>query len=240
MRATRSIALGLAAAGLALAGPASADWLVTRDGARVETRGPWEVRGRQVIFTLPNGTLSSMSLSDVDLDRSAEVTAVPVAPAPVRHEARPKTVRVIDHDDVPRARPPRIPETEAVDEAAPDEANDAATDTRPNPFLNGLHVTSWEKEERPLIDGYEVTGEVRNANHSVAARLVVNVRLLDDDGATVASGPAFLDAEALAGGQSIGFRRIFEGIRYFATAEFEISAVEVLLGAAPVAAGAVE
>ncbi|HET9767963.1 MAG TPA: hypothetical protein VFS60_13995, partial [Thermoanaerobaculia bacterium] len=59
----RALAASLAAAALAAAAaaaPAAADWLVMRDGSRVETKGAWEVRGTLVVLTLPNGTLSSV------------------------------------------------------------------------------------------------------------------------------------------------------------------------------------
>lgn len=209
----------------ALAGPAAGDWLVPRDGAPLETRGPWEVRGERVVFTLPNGTLSSMPLGEVDLDESAKLTAARKAPpAAARAEAKPRAVWKIDGDDVPRARPP----ADAQDEPPTGETGAAAG---PRGFLDGLQVVHWEKVERPLIDGVEVVGQIRNANRSVAARLVVTVRLFDEDGAPVASGQAFLDADALPGGRTMGFRRLFEGVLDFATAEFEVSAVEILLGA---------
>ncbi len=51
------------------------DWLVTRDGNTVETKGPWTVKGRMVVFTLPSGTLSSMRLDDLDLPASETLTA---------------------------------------------------------------------------------------------------------------------------------------------------------------------
>ncbi|KAB2962205.1 MAG: hypothetical protein F9K16_09710, partial [Thermoanaerobaculia bacterium] len=65
----------LAAALLVAAGPARADWLVTTDGGLIETKGPWKVDGRRVVFHLPNGTLSSVRADEVDLDRSAAETA---------------------------------------------------------------------------------------------------------------------------------------------------------------------
>ena len=62
------------ALGLGLGAPAAdADRLVTRDGAVIETRGPWRVEGRLVIFRLPDGTLSSIRLVDADLEGSAEL-----------------------------------------------------------------------------------------------------------------------------------------------------------------------
>lgn len=63
--AARAIAWILA---LAIMSPAvHADWLVTQDDSRLETQGEWRVEGRRVIFTLANGTLSAMRLSEVDL-----------------------------------------------------------------------------------------------------------------------------------------------------------------------------
>jgi hypothetical protein len=55
--------------------PAAADWLVTQLGDRIETRGAWRVEKKSVIFTLPNGTLSSLRVSDVDLAASEKATA---------------------------------------------------------------------------------------------------------------------------------------------------------------------
>jgi hypothetical protein len=71
----------------AAAAPAAADWLVLADGGRVETAGPWEVRGGLVVFTLANGTLSSVRASEVDLPASEAANRPPepppaAAPAP--------------------------------------------------------------------------------------------------------------------------------------------------------------
>lgn len=61
---------------LLVAGDVGADILVTREGDRIETDGPWKVNGRQVVFTAANGRLSSMRLSQVDLEASEEATAL--------------------------------------------------------------------------------------------------------------------------------------------------------------------
>ena len=69
------IALALAAilaAGPAL--PAKADWLVTREGARVETQGAWKVKGKLVVFHTSTGKLSSLRVAEVDLDASRRAT----------------------------------------------------------------------------------------------------------------------------------------------------------------------
>jgi len=83
-------------------GSLSADVLVTRDGQRIETRGPWEVKGRMVVFTLPNGTLSSIRADEVDLEASREATAETLAPAEelesAKEERREPVLRLTTRD----------------------------------------------------------------------------------------------------------------------------------------------
>ena len=93
----------LTASLLSFGSAASADWLVTTDGATVETRGPWEVKGTMVIFTSPTGVLSSLPLSTVNLEASQvhtqkmiEAASAPEAEAPVKRQA----VMVITDADV--------------------------------------------------------------------------------------------------------------------------------------------
>ena len=98
-----ALAVTLLLVGFGLVGTASADWLVTRDGQRVETKGPWKVKRNQVIFTLPNGTLSSLRLSEVDLDLSQQLTVEMSTPRdePVAEEAPAKpSVLVLTNRDV--------------------------------------------------------------------------------------------------------------------------------------------
>ncbi len=59
---------------LAVAPAVEADWLVTREGQRIRTAGPWKVKGRTVVFTSDHGTLSSMRLEEVDLEASEQET----------------------------------------------------------------------------------------------------------------------------------------------------------------------
>ena len=63
-----------AAALACLAGAALGDWLVTRDGHRIETEGPWRVEGARVLFHSLGGTLHSIELSEIDLEASRRLT----------------------------------------------------------------------------------------------------------------------------------------------------------------------
>jgi hypothetical protein len=54
----------------AAAAPTTAEVLVTVDGKQVQTRGPWEERGRQIVYTDEHGNLVSIRASLVDLEAS--------------------------------------------------------------------------------------------------------------------------------------------------------------------------
>jgi hypothetical protein len=55
--------------------PARADWLVLVSGVRIETKGAWLVKGRQVRFTTARtNLLQSVALSEVDLEASRRAT----------------------------------------------------------------------------------------------------------------------------------------------------------------------
>ncbi len=112
-----------------LAPIASADVLVTKDGARLETQGPWEVRRSQVIFTTPGGVLSSMRLSEVDLEASERATNAPPEPAK-ETEPAPKVVWSLTNDDIPEASGAEEPSPGTLDdeddeEASPQDEEDA-------------------------------------------------------------------------------------------------------------------
>jgi len=50
--------------------PARADWLVFIGGGVQETKGPFEVRGRMVVFHAPGGGLQSVRVDQIDLPAS--------------------------------------------------------------------------------------------------------------------------------------------------------------------------
>lgn len=84
-----------------------ADVLVTRAGERIETLGPWTIKGKQVIFTAANGTLQALRVDDVDLEASDLATNPPEAPPPPPVvEAPPREpVLTITDKDIPRRAP---------------------------------------------------------------------------------------------------------------------------------------
>jgi hypothetical protein len=97
---------------MAAAGLAHADVLVTDEGERITTQGPWTVKGRQIVFTSVTGTLSAVRLSEIDLEASEVATReanAPPTPDPEPQVSRPKERRApvltITDSDIPRGTP---------------------------------------------------------------------------------------------------------------------------------------
>jgi alginate production protein len=62
--------LGAVLVALCLPEVAFGDWLITVDGQRLETDGPWTVQGKRIVYTTPTGTLVSVTASNIDLAAS--------------------------------------------------------------------------------------------------------------------------------------------------------------------------
>lgn len=207
-----------ALAGLAV--PAGrADWLVTREGARVETQGAWTVRGKLVVFTTPNGTLSSLRLDQVDLDASRRATA-----AAVEHAAKPaetrapkprkRSVRVLtDADFKPVGRPPG--EEEAT-------AEDGAEAPAGGVSSGGLEVVSWERVAEPGEEGVRIAGTVRNNSNAQATDLEVYAQLYDEAGTLIARLPAELETSTLGPGEGAQWSVASGDVASFSSIRFQV------------------
>jgi hypothetical protein len=208
---------------IALTGlPAAADWLVTQDGDQVETQGRWEIKGKLVVFTLPGGTLSSMRLSDVDLDASQQLTTaknVPSAPAAATTPRREATIVITDSDVAhvgPEATGSVAERQEAGAEARAESAGSAASG-------EGLTVTEWNQEFDDGIDGVVVTGSVENRSSNLHSEITLQVMLYNTDGSLAGRAAATLDNILLRAGQSSSFRAAFAGIVGFDRPEFRLN-----------------
>ena len=212
--------LGLAGL-IAPAAPAKADWLVTREAGRVETRGAWTVKGKLVVFKTADGQLSSLRLADVDLDASRRVTEEAVAAQAQADAAEPKpaerrkSVRTITDKDV---RPFAVPEPAAPD-AGEGEAGKAKA---PGPTSGpGLLVESWRQSAHADEDYVIVNGTLQNASNATAADLKLKVMIFDDTGALIATSQAAVEVKAIPPGERATFRAEFPGFFSFATVKFE-------------------
>lgn len=200
---------------------AKADWIQTRDGARVETRGAWKVKGSSVIFTSKNGTLSSLRLSEVDLDASAVATVEanqPPAPTTPPPERQKRSVLVLTDKDIPRASPAGTPDTNEGDEAPDDSNSPTDGDQEENQTATNqataepVTVTQWTDTQLEDLDGLEVNGTLQNHAAKLVTDVRVLVRLRDQDGELLGVSNAFLGALSLAPGSTTKFRAVFPDV----------------------------
>ncbi len=196
--------------------PVRADWLVTRDGGRIETKGPWKVDGKRVVFSTLDGVFSSLRLAEVDLDASRQATAgaatVPPAPPPAPPK---KSVRVLTDKDFSHPEPPAdatVGETSAADAKAPGDDAPAGP----------VQLANWNQTYNQESKAVEITGSVRNAGTDIAAAVSLVVRLFDDRNQPIAARQASLNTRSLKAGQSTSFSVTFPGVMFFGSAKFEI------------------
>jgi len=215
MRPLRSAPLLVTAFAL-VAGSAGADLLVTRDGATVETKGPWKVEGRRIVFSLPNGVLSSMRTEMVDLDRSAVATAraaeeAVAAASPAPAASSDTVVMRITEKDIP---PMTVSEDEAEEGAA------SETSTRGSV---PLEVVSWDKIPTDDGEGIQVFGTLRNAGRNTVVAPGLTVQLYGEDGGLLALTEASVNQTSIPPGESANFRASFPGLPDFTAAKFSVA-----------------
>jgi hypothetical protein len=211
------IAAALILAGLTAA-PSRADWLVTRQGGRVETKGPWKIKGKLVVFTDANGTLASLRLADVDIPASEEATAEAVEaaakaaePPPPQPEKKKESVLVVTDETLRKATAPPPP-PEGAAPAAPEKKKAGSS---------VVVVDNWRQVRRAEGDGLEILGTLRNTTSDLVAEAGVLVKLYDDNGKLLATAEGLLSMPSIKPDSSTSFRASFPGLFAFAKAEFE-------------------
>jgi hypothetical protein len=193
--------------------PARCDWLVTRASGRVETKGPWKVKSKLVVFHRSDGSLSSLRLADVDLEASAKATAeaqakeeAPQAPQPAQ-----KKLAVLTDKDFrrPAAPPPAEP---AAEDAKPESDQPA----KPQQVVT---VTSWQRFSQ--ANGLLIQGTLQNNSDEIAAGVGVEVQLYDEVGDRLATAHGVPGTASIQPRGAIEFRASFPGVFSFAEAKFE-------------------
>lgn len=210
----RTILLALVLGGGALVlvtGGATAEWLVTTDGSKVEIAGPWQVQGKRVTFTLPNGTLGSMPLAAVDLEASTALAAAlaeadrPAAPA----VEKPKAVMVITDADVGHPNRRSEDETGAAEAPAPS----------PSPQLR---VAGWRESVDLSRNSVRIIGDLQNPTENPATSIRLAVKLYDETGELLETSDASLERGFLNPGASVRFEAEFLDTLSYDSVQFEI------------------
>ena len=223
-------ALAACAAALALLlgpSPLHADWIVTRQGERFEIQGTWQLKGKLVVFTLPNGTLSSMRADRVDIDASKQATAqakqqAAAPPRAPKAEPRRKAVIVLTDKDFKKPLP------DAAAPAAGNAAAGAKATGKDNPppaagVPSAVEVVGWERVpiNESKANGVELTGTVRNTSQDNLTEVTVVADLFDDSGALIGRFPAVVDNQQLPPTESSKFHLVANGVSAFAAIRWE-------------------
>lgn len=234
---TTAAVTALAAAGalaLLLLGPAPlhADWIVTRQGERFEIRGTWQLKGKLLVFTLPNGTLSSMRADRVDIDASKQATAQAkqqaAAPPPAaKVEPKRKSVIVLTDKDFKKPLPAGPSDAAALDakdakEAKAPKGKDGK-DVPSQDVPSSVEVASWERvpASQSKADGLEIVGTVHNTSTNYLTGVIVVAQLFDDNGGIIGRFPATVDNQVLPPNESSKFHLVAKGTFTFASIRWE-------------------
>jgi len=242
MRQFRSAALIYCLVGVAAlaAGALQADVIVTTEGSVIETSGPWEVRGKMVVFKLQSGQVSSMRAVDVDFeatDRWREALAEeqeqaqePEAEAETREARIVITDKDISHSE---AQDAAFAAAERSEEAVEDgEAADGEADGSPDLGTSGVRVTAWDEEEPLDGNGRRVFGTLRNDGNSFATDVSVQVTVYGDDGGIIGTQTATPVRSSLRPGESTTFSVQFADAFSIGAARMTVDSLDLEYGAA--------
>lgn len=214
-------------------GLASADVLVTRDGGRVETEGPWEVRGRLVVFTRSGGTLSSLRLSDIDLEASETATAQAqqAAEEAARKKSEPEAGTPEEKSSEDRATPRTEAAVKLTDadftrrihlaqaaggsgEGSASTVGGERTETGPPAVL------SYEREDAPFDQHVIITGSLGNLTRTTATAISLEVSLYDENNELIQMQRAVLEDPVLLPDGTTTFRAEFPDVFAFGAIQF--------------------
>jgi hypothetical protein len=225
---------GAAAFLAALPAPARADWIVTRQGERFEIRGSWHEKGKLVVFTLPNGSLSSIRADRVDFDASKRATEqakkdAEAPPPPEPAKAKRKAVIVLTDKDFKKGAPPASAAAEgggSIDAKAAAAGGGAGggKDKPPSRDLpSSVEVVSWERvaASDSKANGAEITGTVRNVSQDLLTDVVVVAQLFDDNGGLIGRFSAVVDNQQLPPTETSKFHLVATGVYAFASLRWE-------------------
>jgi hypothetical protein len=234
-RIAKRLAAVAAVAGAAFLVPATGDWLVTRDGDRIETQGPWRVESRLVVFKRPDGTYASMRLSEIDLEASERLTLehAEAAKRAVSREGsrdRRESVARLTEKDLPPAGPlgPPREEEQAADAESADAKKASTGSTEEEEKPPSLGIPTWREVTTIDDPGVTFVGEINNPTEHVAMGVTVTVTLYDAEDEEIASTAAILTSEILPPGKNGAFRASFPGRFHYTRAHFDVSAELVL------------
>jgi hypothetical protein len=184
------------------AGPLAAGQVVLKDGRTLETKRPPEIRGRQAVLLLADGTLVSIPASEIDTAKTAaaaaKVAEAAKLPAPTTVVARPPSLV----DAANATRDGKKASVVLTDQDVAAGQLDAGGEKK---AAGDGRVVVSNVSAKKAASGTMVTGSVQNVGGGPVEGVGVTIELVGDGGKTVASAFGQLSADALAPGEKATF-----------------------------------
>lgn len=208
-----SLRLGLAAALLSVSAAtalAADDVVVLKGGTVIALKQPWVRKGNTAYLTKKDGTILSVSVSEIDRDATDAARARQAAPkaAEAKSEAAPATPADAARakDDTTKARV-RITDADVShpmdlsDPAAGGKDDKDKKDLAPGSARVEISTFDQKKDGDALV----VSGKLRNPTQETAENVHLNVTVLDPKGEPIQSGPAALSNGEIEPGMEVDF-----------------------------------
>jgi hypothetical protein len=184
------------------AGPLAAGQVVLKDGRTLETKKPPEIRGRQAVLLLADGTLVSIPASEIDTARTAAAAAkaAEAAKLPVPTPVVAKAPSLVDAANATREG--KKASVVLTDQDVAAGQLDAGGEKK---AAGDGNVVVSNVSAKKGASGTTVTGSVQNVGDGSVEGVGVTIELVGEGGKTVASAFGQLSADALAPGEKATF-----------------------------------
>ncbi len=212
MRLRMGLAAALLAISAAVALAADGDVVVLKGGSVIPLREPWVRRGNTAYLTKPDGTILSVSVSEIDRDATDAARAKRAAPKPAEPQAETAPATPADavrsKEDTPKARV-RITDS---DVSHPMDLSDpsvvAGKDDKDKkdlaPGSARVEISTYDQKKEG--DGLIVSGKLRNPTQELAENVSLRVTVLDGKGEQIESGVASLSNGEIDPGSEVDFK----------------------------------
>jgi hypothetical protein len=213
---------------------AGAEILVTTDGSEIEIRGPWQQKGKMVVFTLANGQLSALRAADVDFEatarRAATTTTIVAEPVAEKPAAR----IVITDADVAHVAPEPATPVDSGGDADADTATADGSDTADSATAptSQVRVIAWDQEDPADGEGRLIFGTLRNDGNTFATGIKLEIAVYEDAGALAGTQSVEPVKTSLRPGESTTFRAQFREVFTVGATRMTVSSLALEVGGA--------
>lgn len=216
---------------------AGAETLVTTDGSEIQTRGPWQQKGKMVVFTDPNGQLSALRAEDIDFEATQRRATAPVSAPTVAMPTDEKPVAkiIITDADVAHVAPSELP-ADPADDSTGDPDADTSTAAPPggtdgaDTSASQVRVIAWDQEDPADGEGRVIFGTLRNDGNTFATGIELEIAVYEDEGALAGTQSITPVKTSLRPGESTTFRAQFNEVFAVGATRMTVSSVELEVG----------